>query len=407
MKNDRYAVLKNKSYLWWLTSRVFANFGKNMLALIVAWQVYELTKKPLALGFIGLAEAIPFVGIGLWAGHAADRYEKRNQIVAAMIGLSVCSVALLTLSMSSKPSVLLIYMVMACTGFLSSFEFAASGSYVQTIVSAEDFPRASAWTLSQYQVTVISGPIMAGWVLATAGIKMAYGVTAVLFILSALVAMGLRKLPVLISVQRESWASIKEGLQFLRSRRLIVACMSLDMMVVFFGDVVAIFPVFAEMFKVGPIGLGVLRAAPAVGSLGLSLLEANRPFIKVNWRSFLWTVGGFGASIIMFGFAENFYWAVFFLILGGVADGISVIIRQSVYQAFTPDHLRGRVAAVGSIFIRLSNELGAFESGLAAQLLGAVPSVFFGGLMTMVIVAVMKFKYPRIEEDLESVRPAH
>ncbi len=400
MPKGHYDVLKNKSYRLWLLSRFLTNFAKNMQALVVAWQVYDLAKRPLALGFIGLAEAVPFTLVGLWAGHAADRYEKKQQISGAVGSLGLCSLVLLLLSTSEFPSVMPIYAVMAVTGLLSSFEFAASNAYVQTVVPKEDFPKATAWTLSLYQVTVICGPLLAGYILAKTNVIVAYGLCAGLFFLGSLASFQLKKLPpALERTSADGWKSIKEGLSFLRTKQIIVACMILDMVAVFFGDVIAILPVFAAIYSVGPIGLGVLRAAPAVGSFILSFIEANRSFIKVNWRNFIFTVVAFGLSMILFGLAKNFYLAVFFLMLGGAADGVSVIIRQSVYQANTPDHLRGRVASVSSIFIRLSNELGAFESGLAAQLMGAVPSVFFGGCMTLVTAAIMKLRYSRLEKE--------
>src|SRR5690349_9087432 len=225
MQTDRYQVLKNKSYRTWLLSRFLTNFAKNMQALTVAWQVYDLTKRPLALGFIGLAEAVPFTVIGLWAGHTADRYDKKSQITGAVFGLSLCLITFLLLSTSLYTSVIPIYAVMSVTGLLTSFEFAASNSYVQTVVPQEDFPKASAWTLSLYQVTVITGPLVGGWVIAKTNVGFAYGLAAILFFLGALMAARLRKLPPAENPSRaDGWTSIKEGLKFLRTKQIIVAC---------------------------------------------------------------------------------------------------------------------------------------------------------------------------------------
>jgi hypothetical protein len=203
--------------------------------------------------------------------------------------------------------------------------------------------------------------------------------------------------PVSSDVQEHAWAAIKTGLRFLMHKQIIFACMLLDMLAVLFGDVVAILPVFAAMYGAGPVGLGLMRSAPAIGSCITSILEARRPFIPIAWGSLLKVVIVFGGCIIAFALSHNFYLAVFFLIGGGLADGVSVIVRQSVYQANTPDGLRGRVAAVSGMFIRVSNELGAFESGLAAQLLGAVPSVIMGGSLTMVVAFLMWLKYRNVD----------
>jgi MFS family permease len=388
MKNNPAAILKIPSYPLWLSARLCANFAKLMQALIVYWQVYDLAKSPLALGFIGLAEAVPFIAIGLWAGHFADRYDKRIQIAGSVGGLFLCSIALLVLSLSPTPSVIPIYIVMAITGVLSSFEFVSSWAYVQTIVDKEDFPRASAWNLSLYQLATIGGPLLGGWIVARYGVSAGYGAAAFLFLLSSVLSSRLRKLPVAEKAEDEGpIKSILGGLQFLSQKRLILACMMLDMVGVLFGDAVAIMPVFAELFKVGPIGLGVLRSATAIGSLVLSTAQAWRPFVRIRWTYFLLAVGIYGVCMVGFGLSTHFYLSLAFLIGSGFADGVSVIIRQSVFQANTPDEMKGRVASVSSIFIRLSNEMGAFESGLAAHLMGAARSVVFGGAMTLAAVA--------------------
>jgi MFS family permease len=379
-----------------------ANLAKAMQMLIVSWQVYDLVRSPLALGFIGLAEGIPFLAVGLWAGHAADRYEKKAQIVGAVGGLFVCSLAFVFLSLSSKPQVIPVYIVLAMMGFLSSFEFTSSNAYVQTLIPKEEFKKAASWTLVQYQTTIITGPLIGGWVLSKTNVEVGYSITAGLFFLAMMAAWSLKPLGVSLAGSAASgWENIKSGIKFLLSRRLIVACMTLDMVAVLFGDVIAILPVFAAMFQKGPFGLGLLRAAPAIGSWLLSFTEANRPFLKINWKNFLITVSCFGLSLICFGLSKNFYLSVFLLMLSGAADGVSVIIRQSVFQAFTPDPFRGRVASVNSIFIRISNEIGAFESGLAAYLIGTVPSVLFGGAMTLAAAFFMGWKFRNLGKEGE------
>lgn len=407
MNSKRTQVLKIPFYRTWLASRFFSNLAKQMMALVVAWQVYDITKSPLALGFIGLVEALPFVMMGLWAGHTADRYEKKYQIAGAVGGHVFCAATLFLLSLFSDPSVIPIYIVLGSAGILSSFEFISSNAYVQTLISKEDFPVASGWNLTQYQTTVIAGPLMSGAILSMTSPKVVYGVVTALFFCSAFFSWRLKKLGVIESPAREDgWTSIKAGVRFLLGQRLIVACMVLDMFAVFFGDVIAILPVFAAMFQVGPFGLGVLRAAPPVGSIILSLLQANRSLVTITWRNFLITVAIFGLCMIGFGLSKSFFLSVFFLFASGFADGISVIIRQSIYQANTPDQYRGRVASVSSIFIRLSNEMGAFESGLAAHLLGTVPSVIFGGVMTLASVVFMRGKFGNLDKSEANSLPS-
>ncbi len=397
---DVYSVLRNPRFRLWLVSRFIANFGRQMQALVVAWQVYDLVRKPLALGFVGLAEGLPFLAFGLWAGHLADRYEKKHLVTGSIGGLLLCAVALLFLSLSKTPSVIPIYIVVGITGLLTSFEFTSAGSYVQMILREEEYPRGVAWNLSLFQAATIFGPLLAGFLISHVSVTAAYGVVAMLFLISFILTSRLEKLGITErDAPVDSWTSIKEGLKFLGGQPLVIACMSLDMVAVLFGDVVALFPVFAEIFGVGAIGLGVLRASPALGSMILSLIEANRPFIKIGWKSFYQTVTIFGLSILAFGLSRNFYFSVIVLIIGGMADGVSVIIRQSIFQANTPNHLRGRVSSVSSIFIRLSNEVGAFESGVAATLLGTAPSVFFGGTMTLLAVIASRIYFRKLEKE--------
>ncbi len=362
------------------------------------WQIYELTKSALALGMVGFAEAVPYVAVGLWAGHAADRHEKKKLIMSSITGLFLCSAALFGLSLGAA-NVLPIYVVLGIASLASSLELPSSSSYLQMLVPKDYFPRAAAWNLTQFQIAIISGPIIGGLLVSKGGAPLAFGVSCVLFLGAVIAATLLKHVQPLPAEPREStWQGIKEGLSFLAQRRVIFACMVLDMFAVLFGDVIAILPVFAAIYGVGPLGLGFLRAAPALGSCLTSLIEANRPFIKIAWMSLLKVVIIFGLSMIAFALSGNFYVAMFFLVISGVVDGMSVIIRQSVYQANTPDHLRGRVASVSGIFIRISNELGAFESGVAAHFLGAVPSVIFGGTMTLLVALGMWIKYGRMNE---------
>jgi MFS family permease len=383
----------------WLTSRFVANIAKQMLGVIVAWQVYELTHDPLALGIIGLMEALPYVACALWAGHLADHMERRSLILVSVLGLLACGVAFTALSAANILPLWAIYVIMGFTGVFSSFE-TASSAYLQALVPKEHYPQAIAWNLTLFQTATIGGPLMGGALMHHFNAVIAYGAVAVL-LMAALVLTGfLHKIhPVVIETETSVIARVKSGLRFIRSQKLILGAMSLDLFAVLFGDAVALFPIFADMFGVGPIGLGILRAAPAVGSAALSMLHALRPVFDVRWKTMLKAVTVFGLSMICFALSKNFALSVILLAIGGVADGMSVIIRSSIYQARTPDHLRGRVSSVNGIFIRSSNEIGAFESGAVARLLGTVPSVVVGGMMTLASVALMRWKFPDLDES--------
>lgn len=391
--------IKKSNFRRWLTSRFFSNFPKQMQELAVYWQVYQLTKDPLALGFIGLAQALPFIGISLWAGHMVDRHDKRRFMIFSEAGQLVATLGLFALSCRPNPPLFPIYICMGLVGFCGSFENISASAYIYSLVSKEHFPRAAAWNLSFFQAAIIGGPLTAGWLLHHFTPKHIYGLAAVCLAISFLLALSLKSVHTVPVIEEDEsdWARVKSGLIFIRSQPLILAAMSLDMVAVLFGDCIALFPIFADMLNVGPTGLGLLRAAPPVGSLILSSLQSFRPMVRVSWGMLKTVVVVFGASMIGFALAKSLPWAVLFLAIGGMADGTSVIIRQSIYQALTPDHLRGRVASVSLIFISSSNEIGVFESGVAARFLGVVPSVIFGGCMTLGTVVAMSWVFRRME----------
>jgi predicted MFS family arabinose efflux permease len=288
----------------------------------------------------------------------------------------------------------------ALSALCSSLELPSSSTYLQIIVPRESFSRAAAWNLTTYVSATIIGPIASGFLIARFGAASVYALSAAGLVLSLLIALPLRPLPPPPATDRQSTlAAVKDGLRFVMSRRIIFASMVLDSFSVLFGEIVFVLPVFADMLGAGPVGLGFLRAAPAVGSCLTSLYSAFRPTIRIRWDWLLRAVTIFGVSVIVFALSKSFVLSFSMLILSGAADGASVIIRQSLYQAHTPDAYRGRVASVSGIFISASNEIGGFESGLAAQLMGIIPSVVFGGVVTLMTVAVMRWKYPRLDEE--------
>ncbi len=382
----------NKGFRRWLSSRFFSNLGKQIQVTVIAWQIYKLTGNPLALGLIGLSEAIPFIGIALWAGHMVDHGEKRSFIMGAQVGLLLGALALLSFTFLPKPPLFLFYLATAWYGFCSSFENISTNAYAQLLISKESYPKAMGWNLGFFQTTVIAGPPIAGWLLTRLDPRPIYGIVALLLATSIACASLLSPIRTHNKEEGElesGLGRVKNGLKFIWTQPRILSAMSLDMVAVLFGDVVALYPFFAVKLGAGSIGFGFLKAATGIGSGLVSAVQAVRPFVRRSWTALRAVVFVFGLCIVCFSLSPNIYLAVLFLMMGGAADGVSVIIRQTTYQALTPDHLRGRVAAVSSMFIWTSNEIGAFESGLLARFAGVVPSAVIGGFICMASVFVM------------------
>lgn len=385
----------NKGFRRWLSSRFFSNLGKQIQETVIAWQIFKLTNDPLALGFLGLAEAVPFIGIALWAGHLVDRREKRHFILRAQIGLVASSVVLFLTTFMDQPPILIFYVITAWVGLCASFENISTSAYGQLLIPKDKFPWAMGWNLGLFQVASLAGPPLAGYLLAHVEARSIYAVIAVLLTASVISAMCLSPIHVQTTgpAEESGLDRVKHGLKFIWSQPLILSAMVLDMVAVLFGDVVALYPFFADKWGAGSVGFGFLKAASGIGSGFVSAAQAIKQFVRPSWTALRWVVAVFGLCIIGFALSPNIYLAVMFIAIGGAADGISVIIRQTTYQALTPDHLRGRVASVSSIFIWTSNELGAFESGLVARFIGVVPSALVGGLICVSSVFVMTYLF--------------
>jgi MFS family permease len=383
-----------------IASRFISNISRQIRMLVIMWQVWELTHKPIMLGYVGLAEGIPFIIASLFSGQVVDRQEKKRLILSSLAASLLCSVGLALVSRAARPSLLAVYVLIGIAALFSSLEMPASSTYLQMIVPREIFSRAAAWNLTSYVSATILGPILSGFLIARYGAAPVYALSAVGLAAAFTIAAPLRPLPPPpVDKEVSTMAGVKDGLRFVYSNRIIFASMALDSVAVLFGEVVFILPVFADLLRAGPVGLGFLRAAPAVGSCLVSLVETWRPVIRIRWDWLVRAVFVFGVCLIIFGISRNFALSFLMLLIDGAADGASVIIRQSLYQAHTPDAYRGRVASVSGIFISTSNEIGGFESGLAAQLMGTVPSVVFGGIVTLLTVAFMRWKYPRLDQD--------
>ena len=392
---DPYAALRYKEFNIFLVVRFAMVFAWSMQFIVIEWQVYSLTKDPLSLGIIGLMEVIPAVGMALFAGHVVDQKEKRNLLVRCILGFSVVSLGLFLVShpyvetyWGQSQILYVIYFLVFLGGLVRAFIGPTVFSLIALIVPKKIYPNAATWSSSTWQLAAVLGPALAGFSISWIGVHWSMCVIFGFSILALLFLMRIPKKPILNpKIGEPVLQSLKDGLRFVFGTKAILGALTLDMVAVLFGGAVALLPIYAQdILQVGSEGFGILRAAPAVGA-SITMLGSTRfPLHKNAGRKLLWAVFGFGICIIVFGISELFWLSVFALFLSGAVDGVSMIIRQTILQLKTPDNMRGRVASVNSIFVGSSNELGAFESGLAAKLLGTVPAVVFGGIMTLLTV---------------------
>lgn len=414
-KNDPYAALRYKEFNVFLVLRFAMVFAWSMQFIVIEWEVYSLTKNPLSLGIIGLMEVIPAVSMALFAGHIVDQKEKKGLLVKCILGFSVISFGLFLLTWPkvvgdfSKNTILYsIYFLVFLGGLVRAFLGPTIFSFLSLIVPKKLYPNAATWSSSVWQVGSVLGPAIAGFSINYIGVhwSMCSVFACSLFALIALSQIS--KKPILNpKIGEPVMESLKEGIRFVFNNKTILGVLSLDMVAVLFGGAVALLPIFAQdILKVGPEGFGILRAAPAVGAFITMLISAYVPLYRKAGMKLLTAIFVFGLCIIVFGVSTIFWLSVVALFLSGVADGISVVIRQTILQLKTPDHMRGRVAAVNSMFVGSSNELGAFESGLTARLMGTVTSVVFGGSMTLLTVLGFGIKSPTfrnldLQKDME------
>jgi MFS family permease len=400
-RHDAYAVLKLREYRLLISYRFFITLAIQMQSLVVGWQMYELTRDPLALGLIGLSEAIPFIAVALYSGHVADRYNRKRIMTIFSVLFLAGSLLLFSFSFSHVRDTLAIgvfpiYFVVGLTGIIRAFLYPSTIAFMAQIVPRHLYTNSSTWNSTVWHVAAITGPAVGGIIYGFVGAKAAY-ITVTVFIVIALGLLTALKYeaaspnPVVETIKQR----LISGLRFVFRNQILLGTMSLDMFAVLFGGAVAMLPVFAaEILFVGPQGLGFLRAAPMAGAVIMSLFLAYRPPMDHAGRWLFIAVAGFGLSIVCFAVSKNFYLSLFLLFLSGLFDNISVIIRATTLQLLTPDEMRGRVASVNSIFIGSSNEIGSFESGVAAKLMGLVPSVIFGGSMTLVVVGIIAKRAP-------------
>ncbi|MDR3625750.1 MAG: MFS transporter [Ignavibacteriaceae bacterium] len=403
--SDAYAALRIKDFRWFVSARFLLTFAIQMQSVIVGWQIYQLTHDALSLGLIGLAEAIPFLSISLFTGHVADRVKRKKIIVISNFAYFVCAIVLLMVSTKlhgilDMYGVVPIYTIIFITGIARGFLSPAQGAYAAQLVPRELFGNASTWNSLAWQIAAVTGPAIGGLVYGFSSIGNAYAMVVTFAFAGFICATFVSNKPLPEHTTSESiWQSLSQGLKFVFSNQIVVSAITLDMFAVFFGGAVSVLPIFADqILHTGAEGLGILRAAPAVGAIIMSIVQAYHPFFKNAGRNLLICVLGFGLSIISFAISKSFYISAFVLMLSGMFDNVSVIMRSTIIQLYTPDEMRGRVSAVNGIFIGSSNELGSFESGLAAKLLTLVPSVIFGGSMTLIVVGAVRGLAPKLRK---------
>jgi len=394
MKHDPYAVLKFKDFNFFLTTRFFLTMGIQLQSVVVGWQIYELTDDVLSLGMIGLAEAIPFIIISFFSGHVADNFNRKRIVVLFTFLYFLITLFLLYFSLNSAYFVLKmgtfpIFISIVFVGVIRGFIGAALPAFMSQIIPRTHYANAATWNSTIWHIASIVGPSLAGLLIAI-NYSTAYLIDTILVAIALVSFFFIPSKPLPEKVKHENIIeSIKSGIHFVFQHPLLLGALSLDLFAVLFGGAIALLPAFADdVLHVGSIELGFLRAAPAIGAVLMAMIIAYRPPKQNAGRNLLLSVAGFGLSTVLFGLSNNLYLAWICLFLTGAFDNVSVVIRHTILQLCTPDNMRGRVSAVNGIFIGSSNEIGAFESGITARAFGLKPSIIFGGLATILVVAI-------------------
>ena len=398
-RHDPYKALRSRDFRLLLIGRFITSFGNEMLTFAIAWELWLRTRSAFALGMVGLVQVAPVILLSIPAGHVADQHNRRKIVRITQAAFALCSLGLAFLSLFEGP-LILIYLCLLGFGIARAFSDPASSTLVPEMVPPELFTNAATWTSSTWQLASIMGPALAGVIVAL------WNNVTIIYIFDAFAALTFLVILSLIkgrtlalSRKIATKESIMEGLRFIRGTQVILAAITLDMFAVLFGGAVALLPIYAtDILNVGPQGMGVMRAAPSIGAIIMAFIVANLPPFKHAGRTLLFAVAGYGVATIVFGLSTTFWISVLMLTLLGGLDNISVIIRSTLILTFTPDEMRGRMAAVNSIFVGTSNELGAFESGMVASLFGPIIAVVAGGIGTiLVVLAIAKF-WPEMRE---------
>lgn len=404
-------LIKNKALNYplfrsYLLFRFTLILALNMQMAVISYMVYRLTKDELSLGMLGLAEVIPAVGFSMFSGHFVDRREKRNLLLLCTVGYLLLTSFFTILALPSLQARAgvetikwLIYLGIFIGGGLRAFLSPSAFSLFGLIIPRRLYAGATTWSSTSWQLGAVFGPLLGGTMIALTDFKTSLMTALVIEVVSLVAIWKIPKQQVLLKEKEPILKSLSEGLQFVFKTQIVLAVLALDMFAVLFGGAVALLPVFADdILKVGEVGFGWLRAAPGIGSITTLLLLSVLPLKTKPGIKLLFCIAGFGVTIILFGVSHLFLLSFFMLLIGGMFDAVSVVIRGTILQLYTPDQMRGRVAAVNTMFISSSNELGALESGLTAKWMGAIPAVVFGGAMTLVVAMVSYFKAPTLKK---------
>lgn len=396
---EAFAAVRNGNFRFYLSYRSLMTMATLMQSVIVSWHMYALTKNVVWLGMIGLVEVVPQISVSLFAGHYIDLWDRkkivRNTTALLLVGSGILTAySIDTFHAYDHLGVWPIFITIFLTGLSRGILMPAHQALFGQIVEKKDYANAATWNSANWQLAAVLGPAVGGLIYGFGNISIAYGTVFALYLSSVYMIGRVKVRPLEIdstkAADEDIFSRIKEGIRFVMNSPQLVGAFSLDMFAVLFGGAVAMLPVFAaEILHVGPEGLGFLRACPAVGAILMSVFLMFNPPVKNSGVILLLAVSGFGLSMIGFAFSSTFWLSGFLLFLSGLFDNVSVVIRGTILQLYTPDEMRGRVASVNSIFIGSSNELGAFESGVAAQWMGLIPSVVFGGVMTLVVVGTI------------------
>ena len=394
------AAFTHPGFVLFQVARFLIVSAVEMQAVAVGWQVYEITKRPLDLGYVGLAQFLPGILLFPLSGHASDRFERRSILSACYAGYAVCFALLLALTRRGPSSVAAIYFVLIVIGVVRSFNGPASRSILPQLVPEEHFANAVAWNATIFQAATILGPSFGGLIYAASRGPSAVYVIAMVTAIGATITTF--RIKAEVSARQREPMSVKTlfaGLHFIWNKKLILGAISLDLFAVMLGGAVALLPVYArEILHTGPWGLGLLRTAPGVGAALMAIVLAHWPLRGKSGPKLLWAVAGFGVFTIAFGLSRSLTFSLIALVLAGASDMVSVIIRATLTLLATPDEMRGRVTAVDMVFIGTSNEFGQFESGLTAQWLGTVPAVVLGGVGTLVVIALWAWWFPELRQ---------
>jgi MFS family permease len=392
------AAFTHPAFVLFQIARFLIVAAVEMQAVAVGWQVYEITKSPLDLGYVGLAQFLPGILLFPVSGHIADRVERRKVLSAGYAGFAVCFALLLMLARRGIHSMTAIYIVLILLGVVRSFNGTASRSILPQLVPEEHFPNAVAWNATTFQAATILGPSFGGILYALFhGPSVVYGVAMLTAIGATISTFRIKTEGKARRREPMTFKTVFAGIHYIWNKKMILGAISLDLFAVLLGGAVALLPVYArEILHTGPWGLGLLRTAPGVGAAIMAVLLAHRPLRGRSGPTLLWSVAGFGVCTIIFGVSRSLTVSLIALLLLGASDMVSVIIRATLTQLATPDEMRGRVTAVDMIFIGTSNEFGQFESGVTAQWFGTVPAVVLGGIGTLVVIAVWAWMFPEL-----------